>query len=55
MIELDQWPKSRNYLSQEENDFLRAHISTITVNPTMRLVSTKVSPIVSIFKSFKDC
>ena len=60
MIERDEWPKTfsgHNQLpsvARKESDFLYAYISSITKNPKMRLVSSKVSsPFVSIFQIIK--
>lgn len=57
MIERDEWPKTFSghnhlqFVSRKENDFLHTYISSITLNPKMRLVSSKISsPFVSIFQ-----
>lgn len=60
MIETDKWPRSFSghnqlqFVARKENDFLHAYISSITSNPSMRLVSSKISsPFVSIFNVIK--
>lgn len=57
MIERDEWPKSFSghnhlqFVARKENDFLRTYIGSLTLDPKMRLVSTKISsPFVSIFQ-----
>lgn len=60
MIELDEWPKTFSghnqlqFVSRKETEFLYAYIGSITKNPKMRLVSSKISsPFVSIFTILK--
>lgn len=61
MIEKDNWPltfgghNQLTFVSRKEDEFLHSFISSITQDPKMRLVSTKVSsPIVSIFAVIKN-
>lgn len=60
MIEKDEWPKTfaghnqLQFVVRKETEFLHAYIGSITKNPKMRLVSSKISsPFVSIFTILK--